>query len=69
MGGMSMAENIGVIKILLWINTVLFFLCFMLFTFALPNILTALEFIEIERDFLRMFGILPMSWAILLFFA
>ena len=64
-----MAENLGVIKILLWVGIVLFFLWFIIFTFAPPGILTALEFVEIEGYFLRMFGILPLGWAILFFFA
>ena len=69
MEGMTMPENLGVIKILLWIGIVLFFLWFIIFTFAPRNILTALEFVEIEGYFLRMFGILPLGWAILFFFA
>lgn len=69
MEGMTMPENLGVIKILLWIGIVLFFLWFIIFTFAPQNILTALEFVEIEGYFLRMFGILPLCWAILFFFA
>ena len=64
-----MAENSGVIKILLWVGIVMFFLWFIIFTFAPPSILTALEFIETEGYFLRMFGILPLCWAILFFFA
>lgn len=64
-----MAENSGVIKILLWVGIVMFFLWFIIFTFAPPSILTALEFIETEGYFLRMFGILLLCWAILFFFA
>ncbi len=66
---MIMAENSGVIKILLWVGIVMFFLWFIIFTFAPPSILTALEFIETEGYFLRMFGILLLCWAILFFFA
>ena len=64
-----MAEKLGVLKILLWVGIVLFFLWFIIFTFAPPSILIVLEFIEIEGYFLRMFGILPLSWAILFLFA
>lgn len=53
----------------MWIGIVLFFLWFLIFSFAPKSILTALDFIEIEGYFLRMFGILPLAWAILFLFA
>jgi len=64
-----MAKNMGILKILVWIGIVLFFLWFLIFSFAPKSILTALEFVEVEGYFLRMFGILPLSWAILFLFA
>jgi hypothetical protein len=64
-----MKENLGMLKILVWIGVVLFFLWFLIFSFAPEGILTALEFVEIEGYFLRMFGILPLGWAILFLFA
>jgi hypothetical protein len=69
MEGMIMADKMNVLKILLWIGIVLFFLWFVIFCFAPQSILIALEFVEIEGYFLRMFGILPLCWAILFFFA
>ncbi len=69
MEGMIMADKMNVFKILLWIGIVLFFLWFVIFCFAPQSILIALEFVEIEGYFLRMFGILPLCWAILFFFA
>ena len=64
-----MAKNVGILKILVWIGIVLFFLWFLIFSFAPKSIITALEFVEVEGCFLRMFGILPLSWAILFLFA
>ena len=64
-----MAKNLGMLKILVWIGIVLFFLWFLIFSFAPKSILTALEFVEVEGYFLRMFGILPLCWAILFLFA
>ena len=69
MEGMIMADKMNVFKILLWIGIVLFFLWFVIFCFAPQSILIALEFVEIEGYFLRMFGILPLFWAILFFFS
>lgn len=69
MEGKIMADELSTIKILLWVGIVLFLLWFIIFTFAPPSILTALEFVEIKGYFLRMFGILPLCWAILFFFA
>jgi len=64
-----MAKNLGMLKIFMWIGIVLFFLWFLIFSFAPKSILTALGFVEVEGYFLRMFGILPLCWAILFFFA
>lgn len=64
-----MPKNMGILKILVWIGIVLFFLWFLIFSLAPKSFLTALEFVEVEGYFLRMFGILPLSWAILFLFA
>ena len=64
-----MTKNLGMLKILMWIGIVLFFLWFLIFSFAPKGILTALELVEVEGYFLRMFGILPLAWAILFLFA
>ena len=64
-----MVKNMEILKILMWVGIALFFLWFLIFTFAPKSILTALEFVEIEGYFLRMFGILPLGWAILFLFA
>jgi hypothetical protein len=64
-----MAKNLGILKILIWIGIVLFSLWFLIFSFAPKSILTAFEFVEVEGYFLRMFGILPLGWAILFIFA
>jgi hypothetical protein len=61
-------KNLAMLKILIWIGIVLFFLWFLIFSFAPKSILTALEFVEVEGYFLRMFGILPLGWAILFLF-
>lgn len=64
-----MAEKMGAIKILIWIGIIMFLLWFLIFSFAPKSILTALDFVEMDGYFLRMFGILPLGWAILFFFA
>lgn len=60
-----MAKTLGPIKLLLWIGVFLFLFWFLIFTFAPQSILNSLEFIETEGYFLRMFGLLPLSWALL----
>jgi len=64
-----MAKNLGCIKLLLWIGIVLFLLWFLIFTFAPQSMLTALGFFETQGFFLRLYGIFPLGWAILFFFA
>jgi hypothetical protein len=64
-----MEKNLGILKMLMWIGIVLYFLWFLIFTFAPKSLLTALAFVEVEGYFLRMFGILPLSWAILFLFS
>lgn len=64
-----MAENIGTIKFLLWIGIVLFLLWFLTFSLAPERILTALSLPETQGFFLRMYGIFPLGWVVLFFFA
>lgn len=64
-----MAEKLGTTKLLLWISIVLFFLWFLIFSLAPVKILTALALPETQGLFLRLFGIFPLGWAVLFFFA
>ena len=64
-----MAKNLGKIKALMWIGIILFFIWFLIFTFAPSSMLESLNFIEVEGYFLRMYGILPLGFAILFFLA
>jgi len=64
-----MGKKLSSIKLLLWIGIVLFFLWFLIFCFAPEKILAALSMTETKGFFLRVFGIFPLGWAILFFFA
>jgi hypothetical protein len=64
-----MAKNLGTIKALMWIGIVLFLLWFLIITFAPSSMLESLDFVEVEGYFLRMYGILPLGFAILFFLA
>ena len=64
-----MAEKVGTIKLLIWIGILLFFGWFLIFSLAPEKILTTLAFPETQGFFLRMFGIFPLSWAVLFLFA
>ncbi len=64
-----MAEKTGMLKLLVWKGIVLFFIWFLIYCFAPVGILTALAFPEMKGLFLRMFGIFPLGWAVLFFFA
>jgi len=64
-----MAKTLGTIKVLIWIGVVLYFLWFLVFSFAPESFLTALSFFETQGFFLRMYGIFPLSWAVLFLFA
>lgn len=64
-----MAKNLGTIKFLLWIGIILFFLWFIIFSFAPERILTALTVPETQGFFLRLYGIFPLGWAVLFLFA
>jgi len=64
-----MAEKVGTIKLLIWIGILLFFGWFLIFSLAPEKILTSLALPETQGFFLRMFGIFPLSWAVLFLFA
>lgn len=64
-----MQKNLGCIKLLLWIGIVLFFLWFLIFCIAPERVLAALSLVETKGYFLRLYGIFPLSWAVLLLFA
>jgi len=64
-----MAKSLGSLRFLLWIGIVLFLLWFLLFCFGSAKLLAALSFNEAPSYMLRLYGIFPLSWAILFFFA
>jgi len=64
-----MAKDTCTIKVLLWIGVVLFFLWFLIFSFAPESILASLSFMETQGFFLRLYGIFPLGWAVLFLFA
>ena len=64
-----MAEKLGITKLLLGIGIVLHIIWFLAFYLAPAKILTALALPETQGLFLRLFGIFPLSWAVLFFFA
>jgi hypothetical protein len=64
-----MGKDLGSIKLVMWIGVVLFFGWFLIFSFAPQSVLEALDSVEVEGYFLRMFGILPLGWAVLFMLA
>jgi hypothetical protein len=64
-----MANDLGAIRFVVWIGVILFFLWFLTFSLAPEGILTSLGLPETQGFFLRMYGIFPLSWAILFLFA
>ena len=64
-----MEKKLGVVRLLLWIGIVLFLLWFLLFCFAPEKTLTAMQAFEPPGLYLRLYGIFPLSWAILFLFA
>lgn len=64
-----MAENSGMIKLLVWKGIVLFFIWFLIYCFAPVGVLNALAFPITKGLFLRIFGIFPLGWAVLFLFA
>lgn len=64
-----MAEKRETIKLLVWIGIVLYLLWFLIFCIASAGILSALTVPETGGFFLRLYGIFPLGWAVLFFFA
>ena len=64
-----MAKSLGSLKFLLWIGVVLFLLWFLLFCFGSAKLLAALSFNETASFMLRLYGVFPLSWAVLFIFA
>ena len=64
-----MTEKEGTIKLLVWFGIVLYFGWFLIFSLATEGILASLALPETHGFFLRMFGIFPLSWAVLFLFA
>jgi len=64
-----MAEKLGMTKLLLGVAIVLHIVWFLIFYLAPVKILEALALPETQGLFLRLFGIFPLSWAVLIFFA
>jgi hypothetical protein len=64
-----LAEKTGMLKLLVWKGIVLFFIWFLIYCFAPVGVLNALAFPVTKGLFLRIFGIFPLSWAVLFLFA
>jgi hypothetical protein len=64
-----MAEKLGIPKLLLWIGAILMLVWFLIFYLAPAKTLEALGISETPGLFLRLFGIFPLSWAVLFFLA
>ena len=60
-----MADKLGTIKLLLGVGIVLMLGWFIVFSLAPASILASLALLETKGFFLRMFGIFPLSWAVL----
>jgi len=64
-----MAKSLGSLRFLLWIGIVLFLLWFLIFCFGSVKLLASLSFFEAPSVMLRLYGVFPLSWGILFFFA
>jgi energy-coupling factor transporter transmembrane protein EcfT len=64
-----MDKKLGTIRLLLWIGIVLFLFWFLLFFFAPEKTLIAMQAFESPGLYLRLYGIFPLSWAVLFLFA
>jgi hypothetical protein len=64
-----MAKSLGSLRFLLWIGVVLMLLWFLIFCFGPAKFLANLNVSEAPSFILRIYGVYPLSWAILLFFA
>jgi hypothetical protein len=60
-----MADKLGTIKLLLGVGIVLMLGWFIIFSLVPASILASLALLETKGFFLRMFGIFPLSWAVL----
>jgi hypothetical protein len=64
-----MAKSLGFLRFFLWIGIVLFLLWFLIFCFGSAKLLANLSFFEAPNFMLRLYGVFPLGWAILFFFA
>jgi hypothetical protein len=64
-----MAKSLGSLRVFLWIGMVLFLLWFLIFCFGSAQLLATLTVSEGPNYFLRLYGVFPLGWAILFFFA
>jgi hypothetical protein len=64
-----MPKSLGPLKFLLWIGVVLMLLWFLIFCFGSEKLLASLSFFEAPSVMLRLYGVFPLSWGILFFFA
>jgi len=64
-----MAKSLESLRFLLWIGVVLMLLWFLIFCFGSAKFLANLTVAEAPNYFLRLYGVFPLSWAILLFLA
>lgn len=64
-----MAKSLGSLRLLLWIGVVLMLLWFLIFCFGSATFLAKLTVSEGPSYFLRLYGIFPLGWAILFWFA
>lgn len=64
-----MAKSLASLKFLLWIGIVLFLLWFLIFCFAPATLIANLMPSVTLNYFLRVYGVFPLGWAILFFFA
>ena len=64
-----MAKSLGPLRFLLWIGIVLMLLWFLIFCFGSAKFLASLTFSEGPSYFLRLYGVFPLGWGILFFFA
>ena len=64
-----MAKSLASLRFLLWIGVVLMLLWFLIFCFGSAKLLANLSFFEAPNFMLRLYGVFPLGWAILFFFA
>jgi hypothetical protein len=64
-----MAKSLGSLRFLLWIGVILMLLWFLIFCFGPATFLANLTVSEPPSFFLRLYGVFPLCWAILFFFA